>query len=83
MSEFIQQKADEKKKLGEEIQTLKDQIDILKEEKSNSEHRRASALYEEHMTAAELKSYSDLKQEVGRYGLSMYMFRSLQKQFME
>ena len=37
ISEYIQQKADEKKKLEEEIQKLKDQIKILKEEKSSIE----------------------------------------------
>jgi predicted nucleic acid-binding Zn-ribbon protein len=72
ISEFIQQKADEKKKLEEEIQTLKSQIKILDEEKSKSEHRRAYALYEEHFTNGELKSYSDLKQELGRYGVPIY-----------
>jgi hypothetical protein len=64
ISEFIHQKADEKRKLEEEIQTLKSQIKILKEEKSNSEHRRASTLHEENMTSAEVKSYSDMKEEL-------------------
>ena len=72
ISEFIQQKADEKKKLEEEIQTRKSQIKILDEEKSNSEHRRAQALYEEHLTNGDLKSYSDLKQELGRYVVPIY-----------
>jgi hypothetical protein len=72
ISEFIPQKADEKKKLEEEIQTLKSQIKILDEEKSNSEHRRAQAEYEEHLTNGELRSYSDLKQELSRYGVPIY-----------
>jgi hypothetical protein len=72
ISEFIQQKADEKKRFEQEIQTLKSQIKTLDEEKSNSEHRRAQALYEEHLTNGELKSYSDLKQELGRYGVPTY-----------
>ena len=55
ISEFIQQKADEKKKLEEEIQKLNDQIKILKEEKSTSEARRSSALYEENMTTVRAK----------------------------
>jgi len=37
ITEHIQQKIDEKKKLEQEIQTLKDQIKILNEEKANSE----------------------------------------------
>jgi hypothetical protein len=69
ISEFIDQKVDEKKRLEEEIQTLKGQIKTLEAEKSSSEDRRASALHEENMTAAELKSYSDLKEELGQYGI--------------
>jgi DNA-binding transcriptional MerR regulator len=57
ISEYIQQKADEKKKLEEQIQKLKDQIKILKEEKSNIELRHTSALSEENMTTVELKSF--------------------------
>jgi hypothetical protein len=69
ISDFIQQKTNEKKKLEEEIQILKDEIKTLNEEKLDSEHRRASALYEEHMTAVELKSHSDLKEKLGQYGI--------------
>jgi hypothetical protein len=83
ISEFIQQKADEKKKLEEEIQTLKNQIKILNEEKSNSEHRHAHALYEEHLTNGELKSYSDLKQELGQYGVPVYDVPKFAKVFRE
>jgi hypothetical protein len=83
ISEFIQQKADEKKKLEEEIQTLKNQIKILNEEKSNSEHRHAHALYEEHLTNGELKSYSDLKQELGQYGVPIYDVPKFAKVFRE
>ena len=72
ISEFIQQRAEEKKKLEDEIQTLKGQIKILEEEKSNSDHRRAQAVYEEHLTNGDLKFYSDLKQELGRYRVPIY-----------
>jgi hypothetical protein len=58
--------------LEDEIQTLKGQIKILDEEKSNSAHRRAQAVYEEHLTNGDLKSYSDLKQELGRYGVPIH-----------
>jgi DNA-binding transcriptional MerR regulator len=71
ISEYVQQKADEKKKLEEQIQKLKDQIKILKEEKSNIELRHTSALSEENMTTVELKSYSDLKEQLGAYGISI------------
>ncbi len=72
ISDFIQLKTNEKKKLEEEIQTLKDEIKTLNEKKLDSEHRRASALYEEHMTAVELKSYSDLKEELGQYRIPIH-----------
>ena len=72
ISDFIQQKTNEKKKLEQEIQTLKDEIKTLNEEKLDSEHRRASALQNENMTAVELKSYSDLKEELGQYGIPIH-----------
>jgi cell division protein FtsB len=71
ISEFIQQKVEEKKELEQEIETLNDQIKKLNEEKSISEARRASALHEENVTIAELKSYSDLKKELGWYGIDI------------
>ena len=72
ISDFIQQKTNEKKKLEQEIQTLKDEIKTLNEEKLDSEHRRASALQNENMTAVELKSYSDLKEDLGQYGIPIH-----------
>jgi hypothetical protein len=71
ISEFIEQKAEEKKKLEEEIQKLKDQIKTLEEEKSSSDLRRTSALYEENMTAIQLKSYTELKKELRGHGISI------------
>jgi len=72
ISDFIQQKTNEKKKLEQEIQTLKDEIKTLNEEKLDSEHRHASALQNENITAVELKSYSDLKEELGQYGIPIH-----------
>ena len=54
ISEFIQQKADEKKKLEEKIKSLESQIQILNEQKATSERHRDFALHEQHTTAAEL-----------------------------
>jgi hypothetical protein len=71
ISEYIQQKADEKVKLEEEIQKLKNQIKIIKDEKSTSELHRTSALYKENMTTVQLKSYSELKEALGGYGISI------------
>jgi predicted nucleic acid-binding Zn-ribbon protein len=72
ITQYIQQKTEEKNKLEQEIQTLKYQIKTLNEEKANSEQRRNSALYREHTTDAELRSYSDLTQELGHYGIPVY-----------
>src|SRR6476646_728346 len=72
ISDFIQQKTNEKKKLEKEIQTLKDEIKTLNVEKLDSEHRHASALQNENITAVELKSYSDLKDERGWYGITIH-----------
>jgi hypothetical protein len=69
--DFIQQKADEKKKLEEQIQKLKEQVKMLQEEKSTSEARCLSALSKENVTTVELKSYSDLKKELASYGISI------------
>jgi hypothetical protein len=71
ISEYIQKKVNEKIKLEEEIQKLKDQIKILKDEKSTSELRYTSALYEENITTVQLKSYSELKEALGGYGISI------------
>lgn len=72
VSEFMQQKAVEKKKLEEEIKSLESQIQILNEQKATSERSRDSALHDEHTTAAELKYRSELKIELGRYGIPIY-----------
>ena len=58
-------------KLEEQIQKLKEQVKMLEEEKSTSEVRCLSALSKENMTTVELKSYSDLKKELGAYGISI------------
>jgi chromosome segregation ATPase len=71
ISEFIEQKKEEKKKLEEEIKKLKDQIKTLEEEKSSSEARCLSALSEENTTNVQLKSYSELKKELAGYGISI------------
>jgi hypothetical protein len=63
--------ADEKNKFEQQIQKLNHQIK-KPEEKSSSELRRISALYEENMTAIELKSYPDLEKELGDYGISIH-----------
>ena len=46
ISEFIQQKVEEKKELEQEIERLNNQIKKLNEEKSISEARRSSVLHD-------------------------------------
>ena len=67
ISDYIEQKAEEKKKLEQEIQKLEDQIERLKEEKSVSEGLRNAALDNERMTAGDLKWYSDIRAELRDY----------------
>ena len=67
ISDYIEQKAEEKKKLEQEIQKLEDQIETLKEEKSVSEGLRNAALDNERMTAGDLKWYSDIRAELRDY----------------
>jgi hypothetical protein len=67
ISDYIEQKAEEKKKLEQEIQKLEDQIETLKEEKSVSEGLRNAALDNERMTAGDLKWYSGIRAELRDY----------------
>jgi hypothetical protein len=66
---YVKQKADEKQKLEEEIKKLKGQIEMLTLEKSDRQSLRDQALQDERMTATELKSYSDLRAGLQKYGL--------------
>ncbi len=65
--DYIKQKTDEKRKLEEEIENLKGQIQKLGLEKLDLEANRNVALQQEKMTAIELKWYSDLKNELKKY----------------
>jgi hypothetical protein len=66
---YLKQKADEKKKLEQEIQKLKGQIELLSLEKFDSENRRDVSLETENMTASELKWYSQLRTELRKDGI--------------
>ena len=65
----IKQKAEEKNRLEGESQDIRAQIITLEEEIKESDNRRAFALYEEKMTSAQMKSYSDLMEELKSLGL--------------
>jgi hypothetical protein len=66
---YVKQKADEKEKLEKEVKKLKAQKEILNLQKSYSESVRDQALHDERMTAADLKSFSDIKAELRKYGI--------------
>jgi hypothetical protein len=65
--DYIKQKTDEKRKLQEEIENLKGQIQKIGLEKLDLEANRDVALQQEKMTATELKWYLDLKNELKKY----------------
>jgi hypothetical protein len=69
ITNFIQQKTNERENLEQEIKNLEDNIDFLKVEKSNYEAFRDSALEDMKLTKEELRSYSSLKDELGKYGI--------------
>jgi hypothetical protein len=69
ISDYVKQMADEKGILEIQKGILKQQIETLEHEKSDSKANSDIALKNEMMTAAELKWYSDLKAELGRYGV--------------
>jgi hypothetical protein len=66
---YVKQKTEEKEKLEKDIKKLKAQIEILNLQKSYSESVRTQALQDERMTATELKSFSDIKAELRKYGI--------------
>ena len=69
ITNFIQQKTNEKKNLEQEIKNLEDNIDFLKAEKSDYETLRDGALEGMKLTEEELRSYSSLKEELRKYGI--------------
>jgi hypothetical protein len=66
---YLKQKADEKTNLEKEIEKLNGQKRLIALEESVSETRRDIALKNERMTATELEWYSNLKAELGKYGI--------------
>lgn len=67
--EYITNKTDEKKKLEEQIEQLRNEKEILDKEKTESEFLRDKALQDQEITNSELKWYSKLKEELLKYGI--------------
>jgi prefoldin subunit 5 len=71
ITDYIQQKANEKEKLEQKIEELNNQKWSLLGKISELETRHYVALEEEKITADNLKWYSDLKAELGKNGISV------------
>jgi hypothetical protein len=67
ISEYIEQKANEKRGLEKDIENMRTQIQTLEQEKSYSEELRDNAVQNEKMTTADLHWYSNLKTELNKY----------------
>ena len=67
ISEYIEQKANEKRRLEKDIENMRTQIQTLEQEKSYSEELRDNAVKHEKMTTANLQWYSNLKTELNKY----------------
>ena len=66
---YVKQKADEKEKLEQEIKKLEWKIEMLTLEQSDRQFLRDQAFQDEKMTAADLRRYSNLKAELGKYDI--------------
>jgi hypothetical protein len=76
---YIKEKKNEKLKLEEEIEKLKAQIGTLREQKEDAELLRDIALEDARITSFKLKWYSDLKAELGKYGIPVEDISKLAK----
>jgi len=70
--DFIKEKEDEKRKLGQEIEKLREQIETVQLQKSDAESLRDMALQEEEMTSTGLEWYSDLRGELRKYSIPIH-----------
>lgn len=79
MTNYIQQKVDEKEKLEQEIKNLEDDVGILQMEKRDYQAFRDGALEDMKLTKEELRSYSSHKAELAKYGIPVSDFSKLAK----
>jgi predicted nucleic acid-binding Zn-ribbon protein len=66
---YLKEKNDEKIKLEDEIEKLKAQIETLQQQKQVTESVRNTILEDGKITSYRLKWYSDLRAELGKYGI--------------
>src|SRR5215469_6614990 len=65
--DYVKEKTNEKGKLEEKIDDLKVVIENFHEEASDALSRREKALQDEEMASSELKLYTNLREELGKY----------------
>lgn len=67
--DYVKEKAWEKRRVEEEIEKLKPQIETLQQQKAAAESLRDIALQNGRITSSELKSYTSLREELRKYGI--------------
>ena len=77
--DYIKEKTTEKGKLEEEIEKLKAQIETLREQKEDAELIRDTALEDARITSFRLKWYTDLSEELRKYGIPVHDISKLVK----
>jgi DNA repair exonuclease SbcCD ATPase subunit len=67
--DYVKEKTTEKRKLEEEIEMLKAQIETLQQQKEDAQSLRDIALQDEGMISSELRTYISLRKELRNYGI--------------
>jgi hypothetical protein len=67
--DYLKEKTNEKRKLEEEIENLKAQIETLREQKEDAELLRNTELEDTGITSFRLKWYTNLSEELRKYGI--------------
>jgi cell division protein FtsB len=69
--DYVKEKTTEKGKLEEEIEKLKAEIETLREQKEDAQLIRDNALEDARITIFRLNWYTSIKEELGKYGISV------------
>ena len=77
--DYIKEKTNEKIKLDQEIEKLKAQVQTLREQKEDAELIRDTALEDARITSFRLKWYTDLSEELRKYGIPVHDISKLVK----
>ena len=79
ISDYVKEKTNEKRKLEEETEKLKAQIQTLRAQKEDAELIRDQALEDARITSFRLKWYTDLSEELRKYGIPVHDISKLVK----